>query len=164
MQRLADNVSFALENFDRADEKAKTEEQKESLTRMLAALSATNEAIVRATTRSELFDLVCRPPQRAANSPPPSIALTRSGSDYLEVVAAAGPTAASSREVRLSVNEAIRKDAGSAAWRSRSGKPCIINDYLADPRSQAFMPAPSGMAHGPAAHSRCWSGDRLSAS
>ena len=31
LQRLADNVSFALENFDRADEKAKTEEQKERL-------------------------------------------------------------------------------------------------------------------------------------
>ena len=25
LQRLTDNVSFALENFDRADEKAKTE-------------------------------------------------------------------------------------------------------------------------------------------
>ncbi len=60
LQRLADNVSFALENFDRADEKAKTEEQKERLTRMLAALSATNEAIVRARSRSELFDLVCQ--------------------------------------------------------------------------------------------------------
>src|SRR5258707_15801401 len=29
LQRLADNVSFALGSFDRADEKAKTEEQKE---------------------------------------------------------------------------------------------------------------------------------------
>ena len=59
LQRLADNVSFALESFDRADEKAKTEGQKERLARMLAALSATNEAIVRAKSRSELFELVC---------------------------------------------------------------------------------------------------------
>ena len=51
LQRLADNVSFALENFDRADDKARTEIQKERLTRMLAALSATNEAIIRATSR-----------------------------------------------------------------------------------------------------------------
>ena len=29
LQRLADNVSFALEKFERADEKAKTEDQKE---------------------------------------------------------------------------------------------------------------------------------------
>ncbi len=32
----------------------------------------------------------------------------------------------------------IRKDAGPAGMAIRSGKPCIINDYLADPRSQAF--------------------------
>ena len=44
LQRLADNVSFALGNFDRADEKARTEQQKERLARMLAALSATNES------------------------------------------------------------------------------------------------------------------------
>ena len=64
LQRLADNVSFALENFDRADDKARTEIQKERLTRMLAALSATNEAIIRATSRAELFELVC---EAAAN-------------------------------------------------------------------------------------------------
>ncbi|MFN5722161.1 MAG: GAF domain-containing protein, partial [Bradyrhizobium sp.] len=59
LQRLADNVSYALGSFDRADEKARTEEQKERLRRMFAALSATNEAIMRAKSRSELFDLVC---------------------------------------------------------------------------------------------------------
>ena len=35
LQRLTENVGFALMNFDRADEKARTEEQKERLTRML---------------------------------------------------------------------------------------------------------------------------------
>ena len=53
LQRLADNLAFALESFDRADEKARTEEQKERLRRMFAALSATNEAIMRAKSRSE---------------------------------------------------------------------------------------------------------------
>src|SRR5450631_3213878 len=57
--RLAENVSFALDNFDRADEKARADEQKERLTRMYAALSATNEAIMRAKSRTELFELVC---------------------------------------------------------------------------------------------------------
>ena len=64
LQRLADNVSFAIATFDRADEKARTESQKERLTRMFAALSATNEAIMRAKSRSELFDMVC---EAAAN-------------------------------------------------------------------------------------------------
>ena len=59
MARIAENVSFALENFERAGEKARADAQKERLARMLAALSATNEAIVRATSRTELFELVC---------------------------------------------------------------------------------------------------------
>ena len=59
LQRLAENVSFALENFDRADERRLADQQKERLTRMYTALSATNEAIMRARTRDELFELVC---------------------------------------------------------------------------------------------------------
>ncbi|MET3841066.1 GAF domain-containing protein [Bradyrhizobium sp. OAE829] len=138
LQRLADNVSFSLETFERADEKAKTEEQKERLTRMLAALSATNEAIVRATTRAELFDLVCQATANGGKFTATSIALTRTDSDYLDIVAAAGPTAASSREVRVSANKALPEGQGSTGMAIRSGKPCIINDYLADPRSQVF--------------------------
>ena len=42
-----------------ADDKARTELQKERLTRMFASLSATNEAIMRAKTRTEMFELVC---------------------------------------------------------------------------------------------------------
>ena len=53
LQRLAENVSFAVGNFDRVDEKTRIEEQKEHLTRMFAALSATNEAIMRAKSRAE---------------------------------------------------------------------------------------------------------------
>jgi GAF domain-containing protein len=48
LAKLAENVSFALDNFDLADEKTKADEQKDRLTRMLAALGATNEAIMRA--------------------------------------------------------------------------------------------------------------------
>ena len=73
LQRLADNVSFALENFDRADEKARTEEQKERLTRMFAALSATNEAIMRAAPGRSCSNWCARPRRTAASSPrPPS--------------------------------------------------------------------------------------------
>lgn len=138
LQRLADNVSFALETFERADEKAKTEDQKERLTRMLAALSATNEAIVRASSRGELFDLVCKATANGGKFTATSIGLIRSDSDYLDIVAAAGPTAASSREARVSVNEADPAGRGSSGIAIRSRKPCIINDYLADPRGQAF--------------------------
>ena len=138
LQRLADNVSFALGNFDRADEKARTEEQKERLTRMFAALCATNEAIMRARSRSELFELVCEAAANGGKFTATTIALANPNSEYLDIVATAGPTAASARQVRMSVNEARPEGRGISGMAFRSGKASIINDYLADPRSHAF--------------------------
>ena len=130
LQRLADNVSFALENFDRADDKARTEVQKERLTRMLAALSATNEAIVRASRAAELFDLVCEAAAKGGKFTSTSIALTKPDSDYLEVVAAAGRPPASARQVRLSVNEVQPEGRGL----SRPGDP-----FAAGPASSTII-------------------------
>ena len=138
LQRLADNVSFALENFDRADDKARTEIQKERLTRMLAALSATNEAIIRATSRAELFDLVCEAAASGGKFTLTSIALRKPDSDYLDVVAAAGPTGLSARLATISVNEMQPEGRGLCGQAIRSQRPCIINDYLADPNAEAF--------------------------
>ena len=142
LQRLADNVSFALGNFDRADEKARTEEQKERLARMLAALSATNEAIVRAKSRAELFELVC---EAAAQGGKFTSTKHRTGASrtatILDIVAAAGPTAASARRADgLRSARPIRKDAASGRnGVPLHGKPCIINDYLArSARRSAF--------------------------
>jgi diguanylate cyclase (GGDEF)-like protein len=138
LQRLADNVSFAIENFDRADDKARTEIQKERLTRMLAALSATNEAIIRASSRSELFQLVCEAAAKGGKFTSTSISLTRPDSDFADVVAAAGPTAASALEVRISSSDAVPEGRGISGAALRTREACIINDYLADPRGQAF--------------------------
>jgi diguanylate cyclase (GGDEF)-like protein len=138
LQRLVGNVSFALENFDRADDKARTEVQKERLTRMLAALSATNEAIIRATSRAELFELVCEAAAKGGKFTSTSICLTRPDSDYVDVASAAGPTAASALEVKISASEAHPEGRGVGGTALRSRQACIINDYLADPRGQAF--------------------------
>jgi diguanylate cyclase (GGDEF)-like protein len=138
LQRLAENVSFALGNFDRADEKAGIEEQKERLTRMFAALSATNEAIMRAKSRSELFELVCEAAAHGGKFTSTSIGLVREGSDFLAMAAAAGPTAARTRNVRLSVKENFPEGRGVSGIAFRTGNPCISNDYLADPRGAMF--------------------------
>ncbi len=84
LQRLAENVAFALENFDRADEKAKAEKQKERLTGMFEALSATNEAIMRVKTRAELFDLVCNAAVLGGMFTSATIALAAPGNEFLE--------------------------------------------------------------------------------
>ncbi|MGX4774086.1 bifunctional diguanylate cyclase/phosphodiesterase [Bradyrhizobium guangdongense] len=136
--RLAENVSFALDNFDRADEKARTEAQKERLTRMFAALSATNEAIMRAKSRAELFDLVCLAASNGAKFTSTTIALARADSDQIEIVATAGPSSNTTRMVRLSVDPERPEGRGMAGTAFRTRQPCISNDYLNDPRVSAF--------------------------
>jgi diguanylate cyclase (GGDEF)-like protein len=138
LQRLADNVSFALANFDAADEKARTEEQRERLARMLAALSATNEAIVRAKSRAELFELVCEAAAQGGKFTSTKVCMVQPDSDFFDVVAAAGPTAASAREAPVATTEARPEGRALAGRAFRSRLPCIINDYLADPGASAF--------------------------
>ena len=88
--RLAENVAFALGNFDRADEKAKAEKQKDRLTGMFEALSATNEAIMRAKTRAQLFELVCEAAVLGEMFASATIALAEPSGDFLQIVATKG--------------------------------------------------------------------------
>jgi diguanylate cyclase (GGDEF)-like protein len=138
LQRLAENVSFAIRNFDRNDEKARVEEQKDRLTRMFAALSATNEAIMRAKSRSELFELVCEAAANGGKFTSIGIGIVRPGQDFLEIVAAAGPTAEKSKTSKLSVREDCPEGRGISGIAFRTGEACISNDYLADPRGALF--------------------------
>jgi diguanylate cyclase (GGDEF)-like protein len=138
LQRLAENVSFALDNFDRADEKARADEQKERLARMFAALSATNEAIMRAGSRVELFELVCVAAASGGKFTSTTIALANPGSDFLTIVAAAGPSAETTRHVRLSISDTFPEGRGLSGTAFRTQQPCLSNDYPTDPRVTAF--------------------------
>jgi diguanylate cyclase (GGDEF)-like protein len=136
--RLAENVSFALDNFDRVDEKQKTEEQKERLTRMFAALSATNEAIMRAKSRPQLFEMVCEAAANGGKFTSTTISMANRDSDFFDVAAVAGPTAETSRNVRVSISAARPEGRGLSGIAFRSRQPCISNDYLADQGASAF--------------------------
>ena len=138
LERLAENVAFAMENFDRSDEKTRAEAQKERLTRMYAALSGTNEAIMRAETREQLFELACEAAANGGRFTSTTIGLMRAGEDFLDIVACAGPTAEVTRKVRLSVSEDRSEGRGVSGIAFRSRKRCISNDYLADPRGATF--------------------------
>jgi len=138
LERMSANISFALDNFERAEDKAKADEQKERLSLMFAALSATNEAIMRAKSRAELFDLVCRAAAKGGKFTSISIALASPDSDYMDIVAIAGPTSDATRQTRLSVSEAHPEGRGLSGLAFRTRQPCISNDYLADPRWSTF--------------------------
>jgi diguanylate cyclase (GGDEF)-like protein len=140
LSRMAENVSFALENFERAAEKTKADEHRERLTRMFSALSATNEAIMRAKSRAELFELVCESVSKGGKFTSTCIALATSGSDHLDMVAVAGPSAENTRKVKLSTNADRPEGRGLSGTAFRSRKAAVSNDYLADSRGIAFHP------------------------
>ena len=144
LTRLAENISFALDNFDHAEEKDRTEQQKERLTRMFAALSATNEAIMRAKSRAEMYELVCKAASTGGKFTSTTIALLAAGSDQLEIVAAAGPTCETTRHVRLSIDASRPEGRGMSGTAFRTRQPCISNDYLNDERLSAFHPVVRG--------------------
>jgi diguanylate cyclase (GGDEF)-like protein len=150
LQRLAENVAFTLENFDRADEKAKADEQKEWLTRMFAALSATNEAIMRAKTREELFQLVCDAAVNGAKFTSTTIGMVEPGNEFFRIAATAGPDALKLKNVRLAVTAARPEGRGLCGTAFRTGTPCVINDYEADPRTSPWHTSHRGTNSGAA--------------
>jgi diguanylate cyclase (GGDEF)-like protein len=138
LTRTAENVSSAIENLDRAAEKAKSEKQRERLTGMFAALSATNEAIIRSGTREELCDLVCKAAILGETSICTRLSLIESDGTSLRIVAAGGIGKDSAIGIQIPVigPDTEGSSLGEIAFRSR--RPCISNDYFADPRMTRF--------------------------
>jgi diguanylate cyclase (GGDEF)-like protein len=138
MARIAENVSVALDNLDRASEKARTEAQKERLARMLAALSETSEAIMRAKSRAELFDLVCEAAVRGAKFSSTTIALAEPDSEFFRIVAAKGPKADEMRDLEIAVTDRLPQGRGLAGTAFRTRQPCFSNDFQADERTRLW--------------------------
>lgn len=80
MARMAQNITFGIDMF--AEHAAR-----EKLARMLGALSDTNEAILRAKTRDELYPLICETSARGGQFNSTTIFVANSNGDHLEVVA-----------------------------------------------------------------------------
>ena len=128
---IAANASFGLEMFER-------EQQKERVSRMFGALSATNEAIMRAKNREELFQMVCEAGATGGNFTSTAIGMLSPGSDFLNIVAAAGPSGETPKTARIAINEEYPEGRGISGTAFRTARACISNDYLADARNSAF--------------------------
>jgi diguanylate cyclase (GGDEF)-like protein len=138
MGRLSENISFGLEVFEREINRRTAEEQKHRLTRMFAALSATNEAIMRAKTREELCELVCEAAVLGGTFKSTMISFAEPGRRFLRVTIAAGSErgVTEGMQIPVDVPDAIETSLHERAFKSK--QPCISNDYLNDPRLTLF--------------------------
>ena len=134
LSRIAEIASMGMEIVEREERRRAEEEAKDRTARMLAALSATNEAIMRARTRTQLFDMVCEAAVLGGNFASTTIWLTAPDNEFLQVEAAAGPDAERARDARLSVDPSRPEGQGLCGSAFSSKQPCVSNDYLADPK------------------------------
>jgi diguanylate cyclase (GGDEF)-like protein len=141
MSDIAENVSFGLEMFER-------EQHKERISCMLAALSATNEAIMRARSRNELFQLVCEAVVAGARFTSTTIALARPDREFLETVATTGPTADHIKTLKFSTSADRPEGRGLSGTAFRTGQPSVSNDFQADARTSHWHGSVTGTKSG----------------
>ena len=128
LERMAENVSFGLKNLER-------EHQNDRISRMFQALSATNEAIIRAKTRDELFQMVCDAAVSGARFTSTTIFLSVEGDDFFHRAAIAGTHTDKIRSRRYAKSADRPEGRGLTGTAFRTGEPCIRNDFEAHERA-----------------------------
>jgi diguanylate cyclase (GGDEF)-like protein len=130
LSMMADNLSFALDNFDREAEFKSSERANRRLARMFAALSATNEAILRAKSPEDLYQLVCNAGVHGGKFFGATVLLNEPGSPWLTAVAGTGGTDALVKQARFSIDPDNPYGKGVCGTAFRTQKPCINKDIL----------------------------------
>ena len=90
LERMSANLSFALDNFDHEAARKNGERAMRRLAQMFGAISATNEAILRAKTEQELYQRVCDAAVYSGKSVATAVLLAEPGSTWLKPAAATG--------------------------------------------------------------------------
>jgi two-component system, sensor histidine kinase and response regulator len=109
--------------------------------RMFAALSDTNEAIMRVTTPEDLFQRVCEAAVHGGRLLAASLCVPREHSTDAQIIAVAGAGADTLRDVRLSIDASIPEGRSLIGTAFRTQAPCVSHDFLADPRTAPWHQA-----------------------
>ncbi len=120
---------------------SQTTKSLQRLAKMFAALSATNEAILRTKSADELYQQVCRAALSGGNLLGAAILLREPGTDQLRFIAGAGDGIERLRTVDISVAENAPTGRGITGVAFRTAKPCVSNDLLDDIRSKVWRQA-----------------------
>ena len=130
LQRVSANVSFALDNFDHEAARKNGERAMRRLNRMFGAISATNEAILRAKTEQELYQRVCGAAVNSGKSAATVVLLAQPGSTWLEPVAGTGEIVEQIKQSRHSIDPDSIYGNGVCGRAFRTQKPCVNHDIL----------------------------------
>ena len=141
LTRMAENVSFALDNLDREAERKASERATRRLKRMYATLSATNEAILRSKTPQELYERVCDAAVHDGKSLATAVLLVEPGSPWLKTVAGSGEILEIMKKSRFSIDPDNPYGKGVCGQAIRSQKPAINLDILNSEQARPWREA-----------------------
>lgn len=131
MNAIGRNVSFGLESLAR-------EEGARRLAKMLAAIGATNEAIIRARSREDLYRLVCGAVFEGADFSSATIALYEDANEYFRIAASTRPHVPGAHRLPLSHRADRPEGQGLSGTAFRSGLPAVSNNFQRDERTKAW--------------------------
>ncbi|HMI00086.1 MAG TPA: GAF domain-containing protein [Bradyrhizobium sp.] len=130
LERMSANISYALDNFDREAARKSSERALRRLNRMFGAISATNDASLRAKTAQELYQLVCDAAVHSGESIATVVLLAEPDSIWLKPVAGTGEIVEQITQTRFSIDPDNVYGTGVCGKAFRTQKPCINHDIL----------------------------------
>jgi two-component system, sensor histidine kinase and response regulator len=116
-------------------ERKRAELASQRVARMFAALSDTNEAIMRVSSPEDLYQRVCEAAVHGGRLLAASICVPVEHSADAKIAAVAGAGAERLRNVHLSIDGATPEGRGLIGTAFRTQAPCISNDFLSDART-----------------------------
>ncbi|MDT8428764.1 MAG: EAL domain-containing protein [Pseudomonadales bacterium] len=115
----------------------RAEEEAHRLQQMFSALSASNEAILRATTVEELYENVCKSVVKGGKFCLASIRQPDQ-QGWLRPIAYAGNASIQPDAIKISIKAELPEGQGIAGTAFREEKPCISNDFRHDKRTRPW--------------------------
>jgi diguanylate cyclase (GGDEF)-like protein/PAS domain S-box-containing protein len=130
----------------------RTEELAQRHSKMYAALSATNEAIVHAESPEELYQQVCDAAVHGGKFITAAVMVPDGDQTSIKVSAVAGVNRQLLYDARIAVAENTPQGHGLVGTAFRTHEPCVSNDFLNDPQTQPWHDSagPGGIAAGAA--------------
>jgi two-component system, sensor histidine kinase and response regulator len=122
-------------------ERKRAELAAQRFARMFAALSDTNESIMRVSSAEDLYQRVCEAAVHGGRLKAASICVPHETSGDAKVVAAAGEGADALRDAQISIDSSTAVGRGLVGTAYRTKAPCISNDFQNDSRTMHWHEA-----------------------
>src|SRR5260370_18075231 len=129
LERMSANISYALDTFEREAARKASRRALRRLNRMFGAISATNDASLRAKTAQELYQLVCDAAVHSGNSIATVVLLAEPDSIWLKPVAGTGKAIDQITRTRFSIDPDNRYGKGIRGEAFRTQKACVNSHF-----------------------------------